>query len=92
MPVTMREGTALPESGAVFITLELAKGLEFDRVLVADAQEAEFPTGDDLARRRLYTAVSRATQEVTLVADGELSGWLSGWIEASADQCNSRMP
>ena len=49
-----------------------AKGLEFDRVLVADADPRHYPQ-DETARHRLYTAISRATQEVTLLACGELT-------------------
>ena len=71
-PQVIREGDALPESGVVLIDLRLAKGLEFDRVIIADAQASEFP-GDDLSRRRLYTAISRATQQVTILSQGELT-------------------
>ncbi len=77
-PTVVREGSTLPERGVVLIDLALAKGLEFDRVIVPDAQAEEFPAGDDLARRRLYTAVSRATQHVTVVAQGELTPLLVG--------------
>ena len=76
-PTVVREGSTLPERGVVLIDLALAKGLEFDRVIVPDAQAEEFPAGDDLARRRLYTAVSRATQHVTVVAQGELTPLLA---------------
>ena len=76
-PKTIREGMALPESGSVLIDLTLAKGLEFDRVIVADAQASEFPD-EPLARRRLYTAISRATKRVTIVAQGELTPLLAG--------------
>lgn len=46
-------------------------------MIVADAQAQEYPD-DDLARRRLYTAVSRATKEVTVLAQGELTPLLAG--------------
>ena len=72
-PTLVREGSGLPESGVVLIDLGLAKGLEFDRVIIPDAQTGEFPADDDLARRRLYTAISRATQHVGIIAQGELT-------------------
>lgn len=76
-PLVMGDGGRLPAEGTVLIDLGLAKGLEFDRVIVADAQAQEYPD-DDLARRRLYTAVSRATKEVTVLAQGELTPLLAG--------------
>ena len=59
------EKDALPAKGVVALDLALAKGLEFDHVIVADAQEAAYPASD-LSRRRLYTAISRATHKVTI--------------------------
>ena len=63
---------ALPKSGVVLLTLALAKGLEFDHVIIADADGNDYP-GTPLARRRLYTAISRAMHKVTLLAQGDLS-------------------
>ena len=68
---------ALPASGVVFLDLSLAKGLEFDRVVVADASAEVYPD-TPLARRRLYTCVSRAMHEVVLVAQGALSPLVAG--------------
>ena len=62
----------LPERGCVLITLPLAKGLEFDHVIVPDASARLFG-GDDLSRRRLYTTISRATRTVTVLSHGALS-------------------
>ena len=73
IPRLLDGGGELPASGVVLITLKLAKGLEFDRVIVPDASGRIFPAGDDLARRRLYTTISRATREVVLVCRGELT-------------------
>ncbi len=67
---------AIPETGAFVITLPLAKGLEFDHVIIPDAS-ARVYNGSDLARRRLYTAVSRATRQVTILANGPLTPLLS---------------
>lgn len=75
-PLLMREGMRLPDGGVILIDLPLAKGLEFDRVVVADAQAEEYPL-TELARRRLYTAISRATQEVTVLSQGPLTPLLA---------------
>ena len=62
----------LPARGVVLLTLALAKGLEFDQVIIADADGRDFPE-TPLARRRLYTAISRAMHKVALLAQGELT-------------------
>ncbi len=65
------DGT-LPAEGVVLLDVMLAKGLEFDHAIVPDVQEGAFPN-EPLRRHRLYTAISRATQRVTLVANGSLA-------------------
>ena len=72
-PALVDDTATLPASGVVLITLKLAKGLEFDRVVVPDASARIFPAGDPLARRRLYTTLSRATRELTVLARGDLT-------------------
>lgn len=62
----------LPPSGVVLLDVKLAKGLEFDHVIVPDVQEGAFPD-EPLRRHRLYTAISRATQRLTLLANGSVS-------------------
>ena len=66
------EDDPLPASGAMVIDLAHAKGLEFDRVVVAGADARVYPD-TPLARRRLYTAISRATSEVAVFAVGTLT-------------------
>ncbi len=63
---------SLPRQGIVLLDLALAKGLEFDHVIVADAQEEVYPN-TELCRRRLYTAISRATHRVTIISQGRLT-------------------
>ena len=72
----------LPEKGVVLLDLSLAKGLEFDHVVVPDAQAEVYPD-TPIARRRLYTAVSRAMHKVTLVSQGELSPLVEGALAAA---------
>ena len=62
----------------MLITLKLAKGLEFDHVVVPDASARVFPS-DDLSRRRLYTTISRATRRVDVLAKGPLTPLLDGF-------------
>ena len=73
----IRGGMSLPEAGVVLLPLRVAKGLEFDHVIVPDAQAEVYPD-EPLARRRLYTAISRATHRVTILAQGELTPLLAG--------------
>lgn len=63
---------ALPKSGAFLIELPLAKGLEFDHVILADADEASYPD-DELGKHCLYTAISRATQHLAILSLGNMS-------------------
>ena len=74
-PLIDAAGT-LPQRGVVLVPLKLAKGLEFDHVIVPDASERAFPD-DALSRRRLYTTISRATRTITLLANGELTPLLA---------------
>lgn len=74
--VVLGERDSLPDGGVVVLPLALAKGLEFDSVVIADASPRVFPA-TDLARRRLYTAISRATRHVTILANGELTELLA---------------
>lgn len=71
LPFLDADGT-LPLDGVVLTTLKLAKGLEFDRVIIPDASESVFPD-DPLSRRRLYTTISRATRWLILISEGVLT-------------------
>ncbi len=68
------DGT-LPSCGVVLLDVKLAKGLEFDHAIVPDVHEGAF-VDEPLRRHRLYTAISRATQRVTLLAKGPLTSLL----------------
>ena len=60
------------DSGVAFYDIATAKGLEFDHVIIADAQMSVYGS-DDISRHRLYTALSRATQKVTILSQGPLT-------------------
>ncbi len=62
----------LPEKGLAVMSLPFAKGLEFDAVIIPDASAAIYGA-DERSRRRLYTAISRATSRITILSNGKLS-------------------
>ena len=63
---------ALPKEGAFMLELPYAKGLEFDHVILADADSRTYPD-DELGKHCLYTAMSRATQHLAILCRGELA-------------------
>ena len=65
-PPIMDEQDSLPKSGAFLIELALAKGLEFDNVILADVSEEAYPN-TELGKHCLYTAMSRATRQLAIV-------------------------
>jgi DNA helicase IV len=68
------------DSAAALLTVSQAKGLEFDRVIVADP--AGILTQSENGGHDLYVAVTRATHRLTVVYDGELPPALHG-LEAA---------
>ncbi|WP_322152178.1 HelD family protein [Paratractidigestivibacter sp.] len=68
----------LPAAGVVLLPLRVAKGLEFDHVVIPDAQAEVYPD-TPLCRRRLYTAISRAMHRVTVLAQGPLTPLARTW-------------
>lgn len=78
LPIVTGAGKeTMPEHSVLLLDIKLAKGLEFDQVIVPDAGNRSYPD-ETLARHRLYTAISRATKKVTLVANGKLTKLLPG--------------
>lgn len=75
-PQIITSTESLPQYGAMLITLKLAKGLEFDNVIIPDASMRLFPN-DDISRRRLYTSISRATKNITILSNGKLTELLA---------------
>ena len=57
--------------GAIVVPSYLAKGLEFDAVIIWHADDTRY--GDDSQRRLLYTVASRAMHRLTLLSQGEMT-------------------
>ena len=70
----LEEGSAGFPAGVIVCTPHLAKGLEFDRVVVADASAKVFSTAMD--RNLLYVACTRAMHQLMLVSVGEPAEFL----------------
>lgn len=60
------------DGGTVILPVYLTKGLEFDTVIVADADEETYPA-DDLHLRLLYVAITRAAHEVHICYQDKIS-------------------
>ncbi|MDT8385766.1 MAG: AAA family ATPase [Gammaproteobacteria bacterium] len=69
-------------SGVIVCTAHLAKGLEFDRVIVADAGAGNYHT--EMDRNLLYIACTRAMHRLTLFSVGEPSPLLPSAAAACA--------
>ena len=68
------EGSTGFSTGVVVTTPHLAKGLEFDRVMVSDASTAVFST--EMDRNLLYVACTRAMHRLSLISVGPPSAFL----------------
>ncbi len=66
-PIVVEGHESLPKSGAFFIELAHAKGLEFDHVILADLTPDSYPD-TELGKHCLYTAMSRATNQLAILA------------------------
>jgi DNA helicase-2/ATP-dependent DNA helicase PcrA len=60
--------------GTTVMPIYLAKGLEFDAVVVLSADRRTFHTPDD--KRLLYIACTRALHHLTLLYTGEKAEWI----------------
>ena len=62
------------DNKVTIVPISLAKGLEFEHVIIYDASTENFQTARD--RRILYTAISRATQTLLLTYKDKSVSWL----------------
>lgn len=63
--VQHRPAVAFDEGGILVINAQTCKGLEFDTVILADIDAQNYRTQDpDVAKRRLYVMVARATERI----------------------------
>ncbi|MCG7343817.1 UvrD-helicase domain-containing protein [Sporosarcina sp. ACRSL] len=65
----LRTGSMEYEQGVVVVPAYLAKGIEFDAVVIYDASEQVY--GDESLRRIFYTACTRAMHHLQLYSVGE---------------------
>ncbi|MGN0302546.1 MAG: HelD family protein [Anaerotardibacter sp.] len=70
--IALDNNATLPSAGVVAMPLKLAKGLEFDRVIIPEATVQNYPD-TEVSRNRLYTAISRATREVAILSKGAMT-------------------
>lgn len=70
----VKSGSVEYEQGVVVIPAYLAKGIEFDAVIIYDASEGVY--GDESLRRLFYTACTRAMHHLQLYSLGEPSPFL----------------
>jgi DNA helicase II / ATP-dependent DNA helicase PcrA len=68
------ESTSFKE-GVIITTAHLAKGLEFDEVIVPFASARHYQT--DVDKRMLYIACTRAMHRLTLTCSGDITAFLS---------------
>lgn len=61
--------------GAVVCAVHLAKGLEFDQVIICDASERNYST--EMERNLLYVACTRAMHQLTLTFAGKASPFIT---------------
>lgn len=64
------------ENGVSVTSIQMSKGLEFDEVLVADADRAAYAT--DYDRSLLYVACTRAMHRLSLFCVGEVTPLIGG--------------
>ncbi len=79
----MEKGSIHYEKGLVFIPAYLAKGIEFDAVIMYDASQQKF--GREMERELFYTSCTRAMHELHLFSLGKESMFISRQPEAAYD-------
>jgi DNA helicase II / ATP-dependent DNA helicase PcrA len=70
----MKAGALQYEQGVVVIPAYLAKGIEFDAVIIYDGSSRQY--GDESLRRLFYTACTRAMHELHIYSLGEPTSFI----------------
>ncbi|HEY0839499.1 MAG TPA: ATP-binding domain-containing protein, partial [Vulgatibacter sp.] len=70
--ITVVDAEELRPGNVHVVSVLAAKGLEFDTVIVADADDRSYPDSPE-SRRALYVAVTRATHQLVLTWSGKPS-------------------
>lgn len=74
----IEKGTISFETGVLVIPAYLAKGIEFDSVILYDASKEVY--GKEGERRLLYTACTRAMHELCIFSNGEMSPFIESGL------------
>ncbi len=83
----IKYGSAEYEQGVVVIPSYLAKGIEFEAVIIYDASEHVY--GDESLRRIFYTACTRAMHELQLYSVGKPSLFIQKALQENLIQLES---
>ena len=68
------------------ISNQLAKGLEFDAVIINNANEKIYSSSNSLDMKLLYVAITRALHELDIVYTGEVSKPLENHLKKNKDK------
>ena len=73
------------------ISNQLAKGLEFDAVIINNANEEIYSSNSSLDMKLLYVAITRALHELDIIYTGELTKPINNIINNNIKSKNNRM-
>lgn len=76
--------------GICTITSYLAKGLEFDAVLISNASELEYSSSRAVDMKLLYVAMTRPLHELTVLYEGELTKPLQNCLNIETNNGRSK--
>ncbi len=68
------------------ISNQLAKGLEFDAVIINNANETIYSSSNTLDMKLLYVAITRALHELDIVYSGEVAKPLKKYVKKNCDK------
>jgi DNA helicase-2/ATP-dependent DNA helicase PcrA len=78
--------------GLVVLPVVLTKGMEFEAVIVYNANETQFSSQKIYDGRLLYVAVTRALHEMQILYTGQLSGFLKSAKEIAKSEQEAWQP